>query len=139
MSRAATWSAGEVRVAAPRDAGEVYCALSVTRWELSGDLKVLMVGSVDGHVELAVSGEIDLSTAGDLRTAVNAELDGHAGRVVLDMAAVSFIDSSGLNALIEVHQALGDRGGSLVVRSPSQAVRRLFEITALDRVIMVES
>lgn len=105
---------------------------------MSGDLKVLVVGSVDGQLELAVCGELDLSTAGDLRTAVIAHLDGHVGRVALDMAAVSFIDSSGLNTLIEVHQALGDRGGSLVVRTPSQAVRRLFEITALDRVITVE-
>lgn len=106
---------------------------------MTGDLKVLLLGNANGRFELGVSGELDLSTAEELRSAVEARLDGETvAEVVLDMASVSFIDSSGLNTLIAVQRSVRERGGRLVVRAPSRTVRRLFEITAIDRVITVE-
>ena len=59
----------------------------------------------DGHVRLAVSGEIDLTTVGDLRRTVDATI-GETGvaRVDLDLAGLTFLDSRGTMALIETRR-----------------------------------
>jgi anti-sigma B factor antagonist len=80
---------------------------------------------VDGALVLA--GEIDSYTAPEL----GERLLRDDTVSVIDMAAVSFIDSSGLRVLVEAHQARLDGGGSLTLRSPSAAVQRLLEISGL--------
>ena len=57
-------------------------------------------------------------------------------RVVLDMADVDFIDSYGLEALVRNRRRLGDEV-EVVLRDPSDHIRRLLEITALDRLFPV--
>jgi anti-anti-sigma factor len=80
-------------------------------------------------------GELDPHSADSLSEALH-ELgaDASVDRVVVDLAAVGFIDSSGLRALLSADEALASAGSKLVLRSPSDAVRRLLEITdLLDR------
>jgi anti-anti-sigma factor len=83
----------------------------------------------DGPYHLRIVGEVDVSTAGMLRRRV-ASL-GH-GTVRLDMADVSFVDSSGLRVLLGAHNELAASGGRLELFRPSRALRRLLELTALD-------
>ena len=79
-------------------------------------------------VVLALAGELDLATAAE----VTAEVDAlPAGPVVLDLAAVSFCDSSGLRGLIECHRSREDRGGLLLTR-PSPPLARLLGMTGLE-------
>jgi anti-sigma B factor antagonist len=87
-----------------------------TRLELSVD--------VDGA--LVLSGEIDSYTATELAQRLGDEpID------VLDLAAVTFIDSSGLRVLVEAHQVRMERGTRLALRAPSAPVQRLLEISGL--------
>jgi anti-anti-sigma factor len=83
-----------------------------------------VVAASDG---LEARGEIDLDSAEQLTDAVV----GAAGRVVLSLEGVTFIDSSGLRGLIQAQRTLQGRGDDLVLRRPSPVVHRLLEITGL--------
>ena len=86
----------------------------------------LQLNDVDGVLE--VVGDIDASTAGQLSQAIDAR----DGDVVIDVAGVSFIDSSGIRALISSQQAIEARSSVLTIRNPSPAVLRLFQLSSLE-------
>ena len=75
-----------------------------------------------------VSGEIDAHTAPTLAAAM-AEMP--TGVVTIDMAGVSFMDSSGLRVLIEAATRARDGGGDLVIANPTPGITRLVEISGL--------
>lgn len=77
-----------------------------------------------GQVVAHVSGEIDLSNCLLIRDAIEPHL-GSRQRIVLDLSTVSFMDSSGLRVLLQARTSLSADGGSLVLRNPSRATRRL--------------
>ena len=82
-----------------------------------------------------LSGEVDAHTAPILATALG---DLSTGVVKLDMAGVSFMDSSGLRVLMEATTRARVGGGDLVVVSPSPAVARLVEISGLGEQIRLD-
>jgi anti-anti-sigma factor len=55
--------------------------------------------------------------------------------VVLDLAAVTFIDSTGLSALMDAHFESRRDGWDFSVRSPSAAVRRVVELSGMHEVL----
>jgi anti-sigma B factor antagonist len=92
--------------------------------------------STEGDEALVVlTGELDPHSTETLAEALHElRSDEAVQRVVIDLAGVSFIDSSGLRILLAADEELAGAGSKLVLRSPSDAVRRLFEITdLLDR------
>ena len=89
---------------------------------------------------VAVAGEVDMSTAPRLLEIIDAVSD--APRlVVVDLTEVGFLDSSGLNALVQGQRRLASRRIALRVVVPSDhAVRRVFAIARLeDQLQIVES
>lgn len=96
-------------------------------------------GSDDGAARtLVLAGEIDAHTAPDLAARLDELVDG-AGDVTVDMAAVDFIDSSGLRVLIDAHNRTLEGERRLVLRAPSAAVSRLVEIAGLAGHFNVDS
>lgn len=87
----------------------------------------------DTHV-VAVTGEIDLFTAPDFKQHMSAPIDRGVLRVVVDLTATTFIDSSSLGVLIGAHRRLKLRGGSLAIVTDSEAIIKTFRITGLDGV-----
>jgi anti-sigma B factor antagonist len=86
---------------------------------------------------LAVTGEVDMATAPELARAIGLVSD-HARRVVVDFTGVTFLDSSGLNALVRGRRELGEQGIALRVVVPSGSpVHRVFEITQLTESLAV--
>lgn len=83
-----------------------------------------------GSNAISVSGELDAYTAPTLAERF-ATLTTDDGDVLVDLAGVTFIGSSGLHVLIELQQRLGASPSGLVLRSPSPTVLRLFEIVGL--------
>jgi len=83
--------------------------------------------STDIDGALVLQGEIDSYTAPELaeRLATVPPVE------VVDVAGVTFIDSSGLRTLVEAHQARTADGTRLLLRAPSAAVQRLLEISGL--------
>jgi len=93
----------------------------------------LLVIAADGS-NLTASGEIDVHTAPLLAAAIDA-----AGNDVrLDLSQIEFVDSSGLRVLIDAHQRIAQAGGQLTITEPSDAVRRLFEISGVDDYLTVD-
>lgn len=78
---------------------------------------------------LALIGEIDAYTAPALAEAIGQCDQAH---VVIDMAGVEFVDSSGLRVLIEAHQTAQGNDRRLQLSNPSSAVSRLLEISGID-------
>ena len=76
-------------------------------------------------LRIVVAGELDIATVPEVTPHVSA--DGDAQAVVLDLRAVTFIDSTGLRLLLEAHDALRERLRIV----PSAACERLFEITGV--------
>src|SRR5689334_2532919 len=99
---------------------------------LKAGFPVEMAGGVP---VVAAPGEIDLTSADDLRTAlVEAAARGH-GTFVVDMSLTRFCDSSGLHALVAAHRRARAEGGEVLLVVPDAAVLRVLAITGMDQVI----
>jgi anti-sigma B factor antagonist len=83
---------------------------------------------------VTISGEIDIATSRAMRDAL-ATGPGPA-HLEVDMSAVTFMDASGIGVLLAAWQRAVDSGGSLTLRAPSRAVRRLTGALGLDEVFL---
>jgi anti-anti-sigma factor len=84
-----------------------------------------------GDGELRLIGEIDMDTSPILRR----RLESDPPVTVLDFRNVTFIDSTGLNVLINANR---NRAEGLVLRSPAGAVARVLELSGVDRLFRIE-
>jgi anti-sigma B factor antagonist len=84
-------------------------------------------------VTVTISGEIDIATSRAMRDAL-ATGPGPA-RLEVDLSAVTFMDASGIGVLLAARQRVVDGGGSLTLRAPSRAVRRLTGVLGLDELL----
>jgi anti-sigma B factor antagonist len=89
-----------------------------------------------GVTVLAVSGEVDLATADELFEAGTKALSADCATLRIDLAEVTFLDSTGLAALIKIHNQAGHR--PVLIQDPRPNVLRVFEVTALDKVFEIE-
>jgi anti-sigma B factor antagonist len=87
---------------------------------------------------VTLAGDIDAACRERISEFVQLEVDACPGVLVLDMAAVTFVDSSGLAMLVKAHRGVTANGGTVIVRSPSEQFCRLLEITGLDQYVTVE-
>lgn len=90
----------------------------------------------DGYVLVRLSGEVDLSWSQQVRRVVLDALR-HKLPVGVDLAEVSYIDSSGIAALVEGFQGARADGGRFVLVAISDAVRAVLELARLDRVFLI--
>jgi anti-sigma B factor antagonist len=88
------------------------------------------------HV-VAVRGEIDIFTAPEFKALIAGAIEAGRDTIVVDLSAVSFIDSSSLGVLISAHRRLGLRDGRLVIACDVPEVRKTFTITGLDSVLEI--
>src|SRR3954470_2531738 len=86
--------------------------------------------TIDGPGTIHAVGEIDMTTAGLLSHFIEQEASS-GGNVMLDLSGVSFIDSSGIAALLRGVSST-DRSSELVLLHPSRQVRRVLEISGVD-------
>ena len=107
--------------------------MSLDRDETAPDRYAVTIDRDPDAMVVTVEGEIDMDSATRLEETL-AELIGR-GEVdlVVDMSAVSFIDSVGTSVLVESLDRATEAGGTLAVRAPSTAVKRMLEITGEER------
>ncbi len=86
---------------------------------------------------LRVLGELDLSTAPAFRQQVVATVaEGHHD-LVIDLDATDYIDSVGLGLILGALKRVRTQGGSVVVACGEERIRRVLELTELDRIVRV--
>lgn len=89
-----------------------------------------------------VSGELDLLTAPRFREALDeavagALAEGSPGVIVVDLGGVSFMDSSGINAIVGAARRLEEGGGGMRLVVKTAPVARTIELTGLNRIFEV--
>ncbi|CAL9577000.1 hypothetical protein SUDANB120_04970 [Streptomyces sp. enrichment culture] len=84
-----------------------------------------------------VSGEIDTDQAADLREELTAALAAGRTGLDVDLAGVTFCDSSGLHVLLDLHRLALQAGKTLVLTELSRPVDRLLHLTGAQRVLTV--
>jgi anti-sigma B factor antagonist len=85
---------------------------------------------------ISLQGELDLYKANDLRRLLYDP--GCRSQVVVDLTDTTFIDSWALTELFKFRRWLDRRGSSLTIVCPNREIRRIFELTGLDRVMTIE-
>lgn len=86
---------------------------------------------------VTVVGELDLATSPLLAAELDQVRALGSGLVAVDLSACEFIDSSGLNALVNAHSELEAKGGRLVVVCDNPNILKVFEIAGLDQVLEI--
>ena len=86
-----------------------------------------------GTMVISVHGDLDLHSADALGDRLVGAAEQGASSVIVDLSDVEFVDSQGLGALLRGTRRLGGDSGRFRVVVPAPQVRRVFEITALDR------
>ena len=91
----------------------------------------------DGSVVLTLTGEFDLVSVGAFDDALAEIQSRRPERTVMDVSGLGFLDSSGINALLRATKALQAAGGTVVLRSPSLATRRILEIARVTELVAI--
>ena len=88
-------------------------------------------------IVLNLTGEVDLYTCPELKTELLRVIDEGAKVVVVDLSGTTFIDSTGLAVLIRGVDRLRRNDGRLAVVVVDPSLRKIFEVTGLDRVFTI--
>jgi anti-sigma B factor antagonist len=98
--------------------------------EMSGKPAAIKSKREGDSLTVAVAGEIDLSTAAHLATAIRDAEQTEVNRIVVDLSAMSFVDSTGLSVLLEAIKRTRSDGNRLsFVPSKHEAVTRVLALT----------
>lgn len=83
---------------------------------------------------IELEGEVDVYTAPQLKQQMINLLDSGTKEMVVNLSKVSYLDSTALGVLIGGLKRMRERDGNMVLVCPSARVRRVFEITGLDKI-----
>lgn len=99
----------------------------------------LDIKSNDGEKQvIEVKGEIDIYSAPGFKDKLYSRIDEGPGNIILDLSALEYIDSMGLGILVGALKRIKEREGKIVVQNPRSNIRKLFRITGLDKVFIIE-
>lgn len=103
-------------------------------------LLVNSIASTNGTTTITLAGEMDASTVDEVNAAVTTALaDPDCRGLDINLAGTTFCDSTGLGALVAARNAAGQRSIELVLMQPSDQVRRVMHLTALDQVFTIRA
>jgi anti-anti-sigma factor len=87
----------------------------------------------DGVPVISVAGELDLTNAVEVRSAIEAVVGRQDQRVVFEVSQLTFMDSSGIALLASVSRPARE----IELRDPTPIVRRLIQMTGLDKILRI--
>lgn len=94
------------------------------------DLTLHVQGCVGGGMVIVVRGVLDYGSTDRFRSCVEQVLQPPPGVLYVDARLVTFVDSSGVSALVVAHKLAERAGTRLVLESPSGAVQRTLRVRA---------
>jgi anti-anti-sigma factor len=109
------------------------------RTERAGHMQLSIEWTGAVAATIRVGGEVDAAEASALVVAVNRALCDGATSLVVDCAEIEFIDSMGLNALVEGLRRATTRGSSFTIASPSPHVFRMLGLAGLRDVLSLDT
>ena len=89
---------------------------------------------IDGKKVLDVTGEIDVYTAPQFKEAVNSVLEAGQKHLLINMAGVTYMDSSGFGTLLSATKRLRPKGGTVNLVRCNSAIDRILRITRLNTI-----
>ena len=98
---------------------------------------ILTHRNVEGIDIVALSGRLVIADVPRIRQKLLAIIEQGNGKLILHLAEVGFMDSSGLSVLVSVFKAARVRGGDIVLLGLSPTVRSLIELTRLQQVFSI--
>lgn len=98
---------------------------------------VTSVDHTEGTVTVSLHGEVDVLTVDQVRVALTDALAARPAGIVVDLAELTFIDSTGLGALIFGFQRARDAGVRFCLAHPSRSVRQILVLSGLLEVVEV--
>jgi anti-sigma B factor antagonist len=101
--------------------------------ERAGEFAVRLETASGNTFVVVVVGELDMATSPELERAL--EPASPASRLVIDLTACTFVDSSAIRVLSARAHASSAAGGSVAVVAPDSGIRRALGIAAIDRVV----
>lgn len=125
VSRIARVSASQCASPEIRNRGGIFVELS------------LSTHAKEDHTVLEVGGEIDVYTAPQLRERLVELIDGGTLRIVVDLQAVEFLDSTGLGVLVGGLKRVRAQEGWLRLVSSQERILKIFRITGLEKVFEI--
>ena len=93
--------------------------------------------TVDGVLVVTVRGEIDVASAPRLRQELSSVASARTAFCIVDLSAVTFVDSTALGVLVEATQSCRTAGGDLRLVVTDPHIAKVFAITGLDDVFSV--
>lgn len=93
----------------------------------------LKVETKNGSAVCYVEGEIDINTSPDIKKSFDKLISIKSPKIVVNLAKVTYVDSSGLATLVEILKNMRSYGGKLKLSNMSVKVKSLFEITKLEK------
>jgi anti-sigma B factor antagonist len=97
----------------------------------------VIVENRNGHVLVRAVGELDMSTAPSLTTATEDAFGDGYRLLLLDLSGLSFMDSTGLSALLSVHRDAQARGAHAAIIAPSDTALRVLEMLGVEQVLNI--
>lgn len=92
------------------------------------------ISEMDGHKILDVVGEIDVYTAPEFREAVHSIITSGQKHLIINMAKVTYMDSSGFGTLLSATKRLRPMGGTVNLVRCSSSIDRILRITRLNTI-----
>lgn len=102
----------------------------------SDELRVTVVRT-GGVVEVAIAGELDLESRPVLSACLADQFGTHPDRVLVEASGVSFLDSTGIAALLDAKSEAGHAGVDFGLVHPSQIVRRVLEMARVEHLLQL--
>ena len=97
--------------------------------------RVELLRPFDHLAVVELEGEVDIHSASQFKRAVFQAVNEGVSRIIIDLAKVSFIDSTALGVVVGGLKGVKAHGGSLDVVCPDESIRGVFTATGLDQVL----
>ena len=104
----------------------------------TGGFSAKVVG-LDDDAMVFLTGELDMASAPELTGVLRQVIENGPQEVVLDFSGLSFVDSSGIAALVDAQHRLSDQKRQLSIQSAQRGAVRVFEIAGLVDFLHVQS
>lgn len=103
----------------------------------AGTLEASVAAGVSGPV-VVLSGEADLTCAGQLSALITAQLAGGTRHLTVDVSGLRFADTASIRTLVLAARTLKQRGGSLVLLRPQETIARVLDLLGAAQMFMIE-